>query len=135
MQCSRSELELFGSALAGAEPEICRSRRTQLPGRPAGNHRWRQRRIELYCVQTRSVHRRRLRQSRRLRRCSTRVAKCIGDRTVIRSDSDPLVPPKASDDLARRLDARLQVHQGAGHFMTEDGVTSLPALLDLILSR
>ena len=64
-----------------------------------------------------------------------RVAKSIRDRTVIRSDTDPFVPPTASDDLARRLDARLQVHPGAGHFMTDDGVTSLPALLDLILSR
>jgi predicted alpha/beta hydrolase family esterase len=63
-----------------------------------------------------------------------RVATRIGDRTVIRSDTDPFVPPAASDDLARRLGARLQVHPGAGHFMTEDGVTSLPALLDLILS-
>lgn len=64
-----------------------------------------------------------------------RVATSIGDRTVIRSDTDPFVPPEASDDLARRLDAGLQVHPGAGHFMTEDGVTSLPALLDLTLSR
>lgn len=64
-----------------------------------------------------------------------RVATSIGNRTVIRSDTDPFVPPAASDDLARRLDARLQVHSEAGHFMTEDGVTSLPALLDLIISR
>ena len=64
-----------------------------------------------------------------------RVATSIGRRTVLRSDTDPFVPPAASDDLARRLGAGLQVHQGAGHFMTEDGVTSLPALLDLILSR
>lgn len=64
-----------------------------------------------------------------------RIATTIIDRTVIRSDTDPFVPPAASDDLARRLDARLQVAPGAGHFMTEDGITSLPALLDLILSR
>jgi predicted alpha/beta hydrolase family esterase len=64
-----------------------------------------------------------------------RVATSIGDRTVIRSDTDPFVPPAASDDLARRLNARLQVHPGAGHFMTDDGVTSLPTLLDLILSK
>jgi len=64
-----------------------------------------------------------------------RVATRIGQRTVIRSDADPFVPPAASDDLAKRLDARLQIHPGAGHFMTDDGVTSLPALLDLILSR
>ncbi|MFF2317372.1 RBBP9/YdeN family alpha/beta hydrolase [Arthrobacter sp. NPDC058097] len=61
-----------------------------------------------------------------------RVATSIGERTVICSDTDPFVPPAASGDLARRLGARLQVHQGAGHFMTEDGVTRLPALLDVI---
>jgi uncharacterized protein len=64
-----------------------------------------------------------------------RVATSIGERTVLRSDTDPFVPPEASDDLARRLDARLQVHPGAGHFMADDGVTRLPALLDLIRSK
>ena len=63
-----------------------------------------------------------------------RVAASIGERTVLRSDTDPFVPPEASDDLARRLDARLQVHPGAGHFMADDGVTRLPALLDLLRS-
>jgi uncharacterized protein len=47
-----------------------------------------------------------------------RVARSIGDRTVIRSDMDPSVQPAASDVLARRLNARLQVHPGAGHFIT-----------------
>ncbi|MFP3581108.1 alpha/beta hydrolase [Arthrobacter sp. fls2-241-R2A-200] len=64
-----------------------------------------------------------------------RVAKSIGQRTVIRSETDPFVPPEASDDLARRLDARLQVYPGAGHFMAEDGVTKFPALLDAIRLR
>jgi len=64
-----------------------------------------------------------------------RVATCIGQRTVLRSDTDPFVPPGASDDLAKRLDARLQVHPGAGHFMADDGVTRLPALLDVIRSK
>jgi predicted alpha/beta hydrolase family esterase len=61
-----------------------------------------------------------------------RVAGSIRERTVIRSDTDPFVPQAASDDLARRLGARLQVHPGAGHFMADDGVTRLPVLLDLI---
>jgi predicted alpha/beta hydrolase family esterase len=61
-----------------------------------------------------------------------RVATSIGERSVLRSDTDPFVPPEASDDLARRLDARLQVHPGAGHFMSDDGVSRLPALLDVI---
>jgi predicted alpha/beta hydrolase family esterase len=64
-----------------------------------------------------------------------RMATSIRKRTVLRSDTDPFVPPEASDDLARRLRARLQVYAGAGHFMAEDGVTRLPALLDLIRSK
>lgn len=63
-----------------------------------------------------------------------RVATNVRVRTVIRSDTDPFVPSAASDDLARRLNARLQVHPGAGHFMAEDGVTRFPALLDVIRS-
>lgn len=63
-----------------------------------------------------------------------RLARSIAERTVIRSETDPFVPPEASDDLAKRLDARLQVYPGAGHFMAEDGVTTLPALLDLLRS-
>lgn len=63
-----------------------------------------------------------------------RLARSIRKRTVIRSETDPFVPSAASDHLARRLDARLQVHPEAGHFMAEDGVTSFPAVLDLILS-
>lgn len=63
-----------------------------------------------------------------------RVARRVHQRTVIRSETDPFVPPAASDDLAKRLGARLQVYPGAGHFMTEDGVTALPAVLDLLRS-
>ncbi|RAM35667.1 RBBP9/YdeN family alpha/beta hydrolase [Arthrobacter globiformis] len=61
-----------------------------------------------------------------------RVATSIRERTVLRSETDPFVPPEASDDLARRLDARLQVHPHAGHFTEDDGVTRLPALLGAI---
>ncbi|MET3206240.1 UNVERIFIED_ORG: putative alpha/beta hydrolase family esterase [Arthrobacter sp. UYEF13] len=64
-----------------------------------------------------------------------RLARSIAERTVIRSETDPFVPPAASDDLARRLDAQLQVHPGAGNFMTEDGVTRVPAVLDLLRSQ
>jgi serine hydrolase len=63
-----------------------------------------------------------------------RLAGSIRKRTVIRSETDPFVPAAASDELARRLDARLQVHPEAGHFMAEDGVTSFPAVFDLIRS-
>ncbi|TLM86494.1 serine hydrolase family protein [Pseudarthrobacter sp. NamE2] len=64
-----------------------------------------------------------------------RLARNIRKRTVIRSDTDPFVPPAASDDLAKRLDAQLQVHPEAGHFMAKDGVTTFPAVLDLLRSR
>lgn len=64
-----------------------------------------------------------------------RLARSIRKRTVIRSDTDPFVPPAASDELAKRLNAQLQVHPEAGHFMEEDGVTKFPSLLDLLHPR
>ncbi len=63
-----------------------------------------------------------------------RLAGSIRARMVIRSDTDPFVPPEASDELARRLGAQLQVHPEAGHFMAADGVTKFPALLGLLRS-
>ncbi|WP_411375552.1 RBBP9/YdeN family alpha/beta hydrolase [Arthrobacter sp. MPF02] len=64
-----------------------------------------------------------------------RLAKSIRSRTVIRSETDPFVPPTASDELAKRLNAHVQVHPEAGHFMAKDGVTKFPAVLDLLRSR
>ncbi|MBT2548968.1 alpha/beta hydrolase [Arthrobacter sp. ISL-65] len=64
-----------------------------------------------------------------------RIARNIRERAVIRSDTDLFVPTASSDDLAKRLDAQLYVQQGAGHFLAEDGVTSLPAVLDLARIR
>lgn len=61
-----------------------------------------------------------------------RLAKHIGTRAMVRSDDDPLVPPAASDALAQRLDAKVHVQPGAGHFLAEDGVTTLPCVLDLM---
>ena len=63
-----------------------------------------------------------------------RLAESNRKRAVIRSETDPFVPPEASDKIARRLQARLLVHPEAGHFMAEDGVTSFPTVLDLVLS-
>ncbi|WP_062735090.1 RBBP9/YdeN family alpha/beta hydrolase [Kocuria turfanensis] len=44
-------------------------------------------------------------------------------RLVLRSDDDPTVPPAATDALAARLDAEVQVVGGAGHFRGRDGIT------------
>lgn len=62
------------------------------------------------------------------------LAPNIRKRTVIRSETDPFVPPAAADELARRLHAQLQVHPEAGYLMAEDGVTRFPAVLHLIRS-
>lgn len=62
-----------------------------------------------------------------------RVAERIGTRVVIRSDDDTLVPPAASDALARRLSAEIRVQPGAGHFLEATGMTSLPVVLDALL--
>lgn len=51
---------------------------------------------------------------------------------VVLSDDDPIVPPALSRELAERLDAGLLELSGAGHFMADDGVTSIPELLPII---
>ena len=61
-----------------------------------------------------------------------RVASTINARYMIRSDTDPYVPPIASDELAARLDAIVQVQPDAGHFLAEDGISVLPAVLELL---
>ena len=61
-----------------------------------------------------------------------RIAKNIGVRAMVRSDADAFVPAAASDELAQRLDAELHIQPGAGHFLTEDGVSDLPIVLDLL---
>ncbi|MFF0989922.1 RBBP9/YdeN family alpha/beta hydrolase [Kocuria nitroreducens] len=56
-------------------------------------------------------------------------------RLVLRSDDDPTVPPAATEALAERLDARVQVVPRAGHFCGSDGVTRLPAVLEALGPR
>lgn len=54
--------------------------------------------------------------------------------TVIRSDADPFVPHGHTDRLADLLGIAAMVVPGAGHFLTSDGVTSLPEVLEAIAS-
>ncbi len=54
-------------------------------------------------------------------------------RVVLRSDGDPYVPAASTDALADRLGAELHVVPGAGHFMAEDGVTTLDLVRDVVL--
>lgn len=61
-----------------------------------------------------------------------RIAKNIGVRAMVRSDADAFVPASASDELAQRLNAELHIQPSAGHFLTEDGVSDLPLVLDLM---
>lgn len=56
-------------------------------------------------------------------------------RLVLRSDDDPTVPAAATEALAERLGAPVQVVPGAGHFCGSDGVTRLPAVLDALVPR
>ncbi|MEV6320338.1 alpha/beta hydrolase [Nocardia sp. NPDC051787] len=53
----------------------------------------------------------------------------IGRLTVIRSDSDPLVPVGHTDRLADLLGTSALVVSGAGHFLASDGVISLREVL------
>jgi predicted alpha/beta hydrolase family esterase len=58
----------------------------------------------------------------------------IGRLTVIRSDDDPYVPTDHTDRLARQLMATPQVVTGAGHFLAENGVTTVPEVLEKALT-
>ena len=53
-------------------------------------------------------------------------------RAMIRSDDDTQVPPAASDELARRLDAGIHVQEGAGHFLATEGITTLPLITRIL---
>ena len=48
---------------------------------------------------------------------------------VLRSDDDPVVPAEHTDRLADLLHTSSVVAQGRGHFLADEGVTSLPELL------
>jgi predicted alpha/beta hydrolase family esterase len=56
----------------------------------------------------------------------------LGRLTVIRSDADWIVPPGYTDRLAGLLGTAAAVVPGAGHFVAEDGVTSLREVLDAV---
>jgi hypothetical protein len=57
------------------------------------------------------------------------VAAHVRSVTVVRSDGDPFVPLSASDDLAARMGARVEVVPGGGHLLDVDGFVELPVVL------
>jgi predicted alpha/beta hydrolase family esterase len=63
---------------------------------------------------------------------ATKLVPRVGTRIMVHSDDDALVPPDASDRLARRLRAEVYLQRGAGHFLAEDGVVSLPLIATLL---
>lgn len=60
------------------------------------------------------------------------LAEHIDQIVVMRSDNDPLVPVASTDRLAELLGISAQVVPGAGHFLADDGVTSLPQVRDTV---
>ncbi|WOC12124.1 RBBP9/YdeN family alpha/beta hydrolase [Gordonia sp. MP11Mi] len=58
------------------------------------------------------------------------VRRRITRATVFASDDDPIVPSEASDEFAADLDVAVRVVPGAGHFLADDGVSTLPQILD-----
>lgn len=49
---------------------------------------------------------------------------------VIHSDDDDAVPVKFAQDLADKLNVKLELHHGYGHFSGGDGITELPLILE-----
>lgn len=56
----------------------------------------------------------------------------FGRATVIHSDNDPIVPSDLSEKFAARIGARTVTVHGAGHFLTSDGFTELPEVLEAL---
>lgn len=54
----------------------------------------------------------------------------LGAVRVLRSDDDPIVPARLSDEVAAALGVRAEVVAGAGHFLASDGMHELPTLLE-----
>jgi predicted alpha/beta hydrolase family esterase len=52
---------------------------------------------------------------------------------LVGSDNDPVVAADATDALAQRLQAQVDLVSGAGHFLETDGVRELPIVLDKII--
>lgn len=61
---------------------------------------------------------------------TTTPAGRIGRVVVLRSDNDNLVPAGHTDRLATALATTAHVIPGAGHFLADEGVTALPAVLE-----
>jgi predicted alpha/beta hydrolase family esterase len=61
------------------------------------------------------------------------LAAHVGTIALIGSDNDPVVPTDATNALAQRLNARVDVVSGAGHFLDTDGVRELSIVLDKIV--
>lgn len=63
----------------------------------------------------------------------TRLAAHVSQVSVIRSDNDVIVPGEHTDPLARLLGTRSKVVAGQGHFLHDDGVTTLPQAVSAVL--
>ncbi|MFT4296695.1 MAG: alpha/beta hydrolase [Micropruina sp.] len=63
----------------------------------------------------------------------TGLAERIDRLAVIRSDDDPFVPPPLTDRLAGLLGVAPRIVPGAGHFLADDGVTTLPEARDAVI--
>ncbi len=57
-----------------------------------------------------------------------RIKSMAVNRVVFASDNDPYVDPALTQSLANSLDAPLYQIHGGGHFLSEDGYTTFPAV-------
>lgn len=60
------------------------------------------------------------------------VAARVDRVVVLRSDADPIVPTGHTDRLAAQLGVTARTVPGAGHFLADEGVTTLPEADDAI---
>ena len=60
------------------------------------------------------------------------IAKRVARLLVLRSDVDPIVPVERTDRLAQLLGTDVEVVAGAGHFLAQEGITTLPQALQIL---
>ena len=51
---------------------------------------------------------------------------------IISSDNDPYVTKYHAEEMSKRLGGKFVLVKNAGHFLSEDGFTSVPEILDYI---
>ena len=60
------------------------------------------------------------------------VKQITDQRFVLVSDNDPIVDPRLTNELAKKIDAHLTVIKDGGHFLADEGYKEFPQVTDIV---